>query len=198
MGTVAKNSTAQLIPSAEPAALRDLLDGSASRIRVADFDGSGHVSQFVMLVVLLPVHGKGRTSHSMVAAQDVGGGNDEGAKLLPFFDKPFGVQPKVRYGENDLAFGDVKVTFSSMEAQRNGETVILTGLEFKTLKYFAQNPRRVISRDELLNEVWGYENYPCTRTVDNHILKLRQKLEKHPSRPVHFRTVHGIGYKFTP
>jgi len=50
----------------------------------------------------------------------------------------------------------------------------------------------------LLNEVWGYENYPCTRTVDNHILRLRQKLERDPSRPIHFRTVHGVGYKFLP
>ena len=81
---------------------------------------------------------------------------------------------------------------------RKGEPVMLTALEFKTLKYLAQNARRVISRDELLNEVWGYENYPCTRTVDNHILRLRQKLEKNPSRPVHFRTVHGAGYKFLP
>ena len=53
-------------------------------------------------------------------------------------------------------------------------------------------------RDELLNEVWGYQNYPSTRTVDNHILKLRQKLEKDPANPVHFRTVHGMGYKFVP
>jgi two-component system, OmpR family, alkaline phosphatase synthesis response regulator PhoP len=54
----------------------------------------------------------------------------------------------------------------------------------------------VITRDELLNEVWGYQNYPSTRTVDNHILKLRQKLERDPSSPTHFRTVHGMGYKF--
>jgi DNA-binding winged helix-turn-helix (wHTH) protein len=61
-----------------------------------------------------------------------------------------------------------------------------------------QNPRLVISRDQLLNEVWGYENYPCTRTVDNNILRLRQKLEQHPSQPIHFVTVHGAGYKFLP
>jgi DNA-binding response OmpR family regulator len=54
----------------------------------------------------------------------------------------------------------------------------------------------VISRDELLSEVWGYQNYPSTRTVDNHILKIRQKLERDPANPVHFRTVHGVGYKF--
>jgi len=56
----------------------------------------------------------------------------------------------------------------------------------------------VISRDELLNEVWGYENYPCTRTVDNHILRLRKKLETEPALPKHFHTVHSSGYKFLP
>jgi DNA-binding response OmpR family regulator len=95
-------------------------------------------------------------------------------------------------------FGRVKGCFSTMEIHRNGWPVILTCKEFKTLAYLIKNPRRVISRDELLNEVWGYENYPCTRTVDNHILKLRQKLERDPSRPVHFRTVQGAGYKFLP
>jgi len=65
-----------------------------------------------------------------------------------------------------------------------------------TLVAGRENADRVISRDELLNEVWGYQNYPSTRTVDNHILKLRQKLEKDPSSPIHFRTVHGMGYKF--
>jgi DNA-binding response OmpR family regulator len=95
-------------------------------------------------------------------------------------------------------FGGVTGCFSTMEVHRNGRPVILRSKEFKTVAYLIKNPRRVISRDELLNEVWGYENYPCTRTVDNHILKLRQKLERDPSRPVHFRTVHGAGYKFLP
>jgi DNA-binding response OmpR family regulator len=71
-------------------------------------------------------------------------------------------------------------------------------MEFKTLRYLIQNARLVISRDQLLNEVWGYENYPCTRTVDSHILRLRQKLEQDPSEPIHFVTVHGAGYKFLP
>src|ERR1700731_2630115 len=72
-------------------------------------------------------------------------------------------------------FGEVKGCFSTMEIHRNGRLVILTFKEFKTLEYMIKNPRRVISRDELLHEVWEYENYPCTRTVDNHILKLRKK-----------------------
>jgi len=100
--------------------------------------------------------------------------------------------------ETEFVFGEITVNFLEMVAHRKGQPVELTAMQFKTLKYFVRNPRRVISRDELLNEVWGYENYPCTRTVDNHILRLRQKLEKHPARPVHFRTVHGAGYKFLP
>jgi DNA-binding response OmpR family regulator len=70
--------------------------------------------------------------------------------------------------------------------------------EFRTLEFMIKNARRVISRDELLNEVWGYENYPCTRTVDNHILKLRKKLENDPANPAHLVTIHGMGYKFMP
>jgi len=96
------------------------------------------------------------------------------------------------------AFGDVRVDFAKMELSRNGRPVQLTAQEFKILKFMLQNPERVISREELLNMVWGYQNYPSTRTVDNHILKLRQKLEKDPANPVHFRTVHSSGYKFVP
>ena len=99
---------------------------------------------------------------------------------------------------DQYSFDDVVVDFSKMELLRGGKLIVLTPQEFKILKYFAQNPERVISRDELLNEVWGYNCYPSTRTVDNHILKLRQKLEREPMEPVHFRTVHGVGYKFVP
>jgi two-component system, OmpR family, alkaline phosphatase synthesis response regulator PhoP len=95
-------------------------------------------------------------------------------------------------------FGAVTVDLAKMEVTKEGDVVELTAQEFKTLKFLLQNAERVITRDELLNTVWGYQNYPSTRTVDNHILKLRQKLEKDPSNPVHFRTVHGIGYKFVP
>lgn len=103
----------------------------------------------------------------------------------------------LRSGTGDIfVFGVVTVDFIKMEITREGQSVTLTAQEFKTLKFMAQNPDRVISRDELLNEVWGYQNYPSTRTVDNHILKLRQKLEKDPANPAHFRTIHGMGYKF--
>ena len=95
-----------------------------------------------------------------------------------------------------FSFDDIFIDFTKMEIIRDGRTIALTAQEFKTLKFMVQNPERVITRDELLNEVWGYHNYPSTRTVDNHILKLRQKLERDPANPVHFRTVHGVGYKF--
>jgi hypothetical protein len=101
-------------------------------------------------------------------------------------------------GTDTFEFGGVTGCFSTMEIHRNGRSVTLTCKEFKTLAYLIKNAGRVISRDELLNEVWGYENYPCTRTVDNHILRLRKKLETEPAHPKHFHTVHSSGYKFLP
>ncbi len=95
-----------------------------------------------------------------------------------------------------FSFDDVEVNFSKMELYRGGQSIALTPQEFKMLRFFLNHQERVVSRTELLNEVWGYNNYPTTRTVDTHILRLRQKLEKDPSDPVHFRTVHGTGYKF--
>ena len=97
-----------------------------------------------------------------------------------------------------IYFDDVSVDFRRMEALRGDRAVTLTPQEFKLLKYFSQNPERVISRDQLLNDVWGYNSYPSTRTVDSHILTLRQKLERDPGTPVHFVTVHNAGYKFVP
>lgn len=96
-----------------------------------------------------------------------------------------------------LAFDRVRIDFTSMEASRAGKRLTLTAQEFKLLKFFAGSPNRVISREQLLNEVWGYENYPTTRTVDNHVLRLRQKLEPDPANPQYFLTMHGAGYKFT-
>jgi len=95
-----------------------------------------------------------------------------------------------------LTFGDAHINFTSMEASRGGKIVTLTTQEFKLLKYLASSAGRVVSREELLNEVWGYQNYPSTRTVDNHVLRLRQKLEPDPAVPRFLITMHGAGYKF--
>jgi DNA-binding response OmpR family regulator len=97
-----------------------------------------------------------------------------------------------------VVFGEVSADFAKMELTRGGQPVAMTAQEFKLLRFFTQNPGRVISRNELLNEVWGYEEYPSTRTVDNHVWKLRLKLETDPRQPAHFQTVHGAGYKFVP
>jgi DNA-binding response OmpR family regulator len=100
--------------------------------------------------------------------------------------------------EDMYVFEDVIVNFAKTEITRAGEKIVVTRKEFKTLEFLTKNAQRVVSRDELLDKVWGYEDYPCTRTVDNHMLKLRQKLESDPSHPSHFLTVHRVGYKFVP
>jgi DNA-binding response OmpR family regulator len=95
-------------------------------------------------------------------------------------------------------FGECEVDFAKMSARRAGKAITLTAHEFKLLKYFVENAERVLSREELLNEVWGYNCYPTTRTVDNQILKLRQKLEPDAADPHHLQTVYGAGYRFVP
>lgn len=95
-------------------------------------------------------------------------------------------------------FGDVVADFRKMELRRGGIRVEASALDFKTLLYFLTHPEMTISRDELLNRVWGFHHYPTTRTVDNRILQLRKKLEIDPANPTHFLTVHGVGYKFVP
>jgi DNA-binding response OmpR family regulator len=97
-----------------------------------------------------------------------------------------------------LEFGNIRIDFTSMEASRSGKKFALTMKEFKLLRFFSASPDAVLSREKLLNEVWGYDSYPTTRTVDTHILQLRQKLEPNPRSPCYFLTKHGAGYKFTP
>jgi len=99
---------------------------------------------------------------------------------------------------NTFRFGDCEIDFRSMTARRAGVPVVLTAHEFKLLKFFTQNVDRVLTREVLLNEVWGYNAYPTTRTVDNQILKLRQKLETDSANPQHLLTIYGAGYKFVP
>ena len=95
-------------------------------------------------------------------------------------------------------FGNCEIDFLRMTAQRDGQSVTLTAHEFKLLRFFTANPERVLSRDELLSDVWGYNSYPTTRTVDNQILKLRQRLEADPANPRHLQTIYGAGYRFAP
>ncbi len=99
-------------------------------------------------------------------------------------------------GADAVVFGTVHADFRSAVVLRDGQPVELSGLEMKLLRYFVEHRGALLTRDELLEKVWGYDAMPVTRTVDVHVASLRQKLERNPSRPEHFVTVHGLGYKF--
>ena len=156
------------------------------------------LSRFLPVIVLIPkyaVHDK--------TTREKAGPNKSVTRVTDAGDVPSPLDAAKAWfknpsGADTFEFGGITVCFSTMEIHRHGQPITLTCKEFKTLEYFIKNPRRVISRDELLNEVWGYENYPCTRTVDNHILRLRHKLETESAHPKHFYTVRSAGYKFLP
>ena len=93
-------------------------------------------------------------------------------------------------------FGEIELNFVRYQAFRKGKPLDLSAREFEILKYFIERRGETITRDQLLDEVWGYENFPLTRTVDNHIARLRQKIEENPAEPQYVITVHRIGYKF--
>ena len=190
MGAVAKNP----IPELLPAAARHV-NNSVTPTRIVGLEEARSIAHFVPVLVLLPATANGQADSILQTERKSCSEISAASAIFELFGKADKLHAP-KNPESDLVFGDVKVNFASMEATRKGQPVTLTTMEFKTLKYLAQNVRRVISRDELLNEVWGYENYPSTRTVDNHILRLRRKLERDPSRPIHFRTVHRAGYKF--
>jgi len=97
-----------------------------------------------------------------------------------------------------VAFSDVEIDLERRVVRRRGEEVRMTRAEFNLLSFFVQNPGRPLSRDVLLNSVWGYDSFPNTRTVDAHVVRLRQKLEEHAETPRHFLTMHGVGYRFMP
>ncbi len=93
-------------------------------------------------------------------------------------------------------FGNLAICFDEMTATRNGELLDLTAREFRLMQYFIEHRGKVITRDQLLDAVWGYNSFPASRTVDMHIAKLRQKIEETPNQPRLLVTIHGSGYKF--
>lgn len=97
---------------------------------------------------------------------------------------------------DELSFADVIIDFKAYRAKKGEQVISLSAKEFELIKYLAKQPDVPVSRDELLDHVWGYNSYPTTRTVDNFIARLRQKLEISPDQPRHIITVHGVGYKF--
>ena len=101
-------------------------------------------------------------------------------------------------GENTVAIGLLQIDFATYNASRRGKPVDMTPKEFEILKYLWKNKNQVVSRDSLLTNVWGYDEAISSRTVDNFILKLRQKIEPTSSKPRHIVTIHGTGYKLIP
>jgi two-component system alkaline phosphatase synthesis response regulator PhoP len=107
-------------------------------------------------------------------------------------------RPGPRRHVEAYAFGDARLHPRSRQAWKSGREVPLTRKEFELLHYLVEHPGEILTRERLLNEVWGYERFPTTRTVDTHVLRLRQKFETDPERPSHILTVHGQGYRFEP
>lgn len=93
-------------------------------------------------------------------------------------------------------FGDVELNFKKYAARKGGQALDLSAREFEILRYLIRRRGEIVTRDQLLDEVWGYRSTPVTRTVDNHIARLRQKIEQDPSEPQHIITVHRLGYRF--
>lgn len=127
-----------------------------------------------------------------------------------YMTKPFGIRELLarirallrRKGEivkeiEECAFGEVQVDFTRQETKRRGKPVKLSVREYAVLKFLVQHEGEVVTRDMLLNQVWGYDTFPTTRTVDNYILALRKKLEEDTANPQHIMTVHTAGYKFS-
>jgi DNA-binding response OmpR family regulator len=199
MAATVKTRIAQPIrPSTETPRVRAVFLDSSTQVRMLDLNELAQLARLAPLVVLVSKsHVPDQIALSQIAVHPASRTTVGKAEPLKLLEKNLD-QPRSLNPQGESVFGDVRINFPEMTAYRKGKPIELTKMEFKTLKYLTQNPRLVISRDQLLNEVWGYENYPCTRTVDNHILRLRQKLEQDPSQPIHFVTVHGAGYKFLP
>ena len=97
---------------------------------------------------------------------------------------------------DSVRIGEIEVDFKLHQARRGRSRIEFTAREFELLRYFVQHIGQVVTREQILNEVWGYEEFPTTRTIDNFVAKLRQKIERSPHAPEHILTIHGSGYKF--
>jgi two-component system, OmpR family, alkaline phosphatase synthesis response regulator PhoP len=120
----------------------------------------------------------------------------EMVELLARIEAKLRRAPVTVHPSEGYQFGDVRVDFRRAEVTKNGAPLDLSAREFQLLKYFIEHRGATLTREELLNEVWGYNAMPSTRTVDVHVAWLRQKIEPNPRHPQYILTVHGMGYKF--
>jgi hypothetical protein len=189
----------RLFTETEPVRVPLALDGSLVAVTSVDVPLElRDLSRLMPIVVLVPrstVYGSGspqqpsRNTHVVQIDRSGDKSSRTRAAMAQF---------QCDNADDVAAFGLVALRFSTMEICRLGQPVTMTCKEFKMLEYMVKHPGKVIGRDELLNEVWGYRCYPSTRTVDTHMLRLRCKLEQKPSAPRHFLTIHGMGYRFLP
>ena len=105
-------------------------------------------------------------------------------------------RPPISFAEKIIRFADVTIDVGRRKITRGGELVEVRPAEYNLLLFFVQNVDRPLTRDAILDAVWGYDCYPYTRTVDAHVCRLRQKFESNPAEPRHFLTIHGVGYRF--
>jgi len=120
----------------------------------------------------------------------------EMVELLARIEAKLRRAPAVAHRSEGYQFDEVRVDFRRAEVMKSGEPLELSAREFQLLKYFIEHRGATLTREELLNEVWGYNAMPSTRTVDVHVAWLRQKIEPNPRHPQYILTVHGMGYKF--
>ena len=120
----------------------------------------------------------------------------EMAELLARVEAHLRRVPATPHPAEGYMFGDIRVDFRRAEATKDGQPLELSAREFQLLRYFLEHRGATLTREELLNEVWGYNSMPSTRTVDVHVAWLRQKVEPNPRHPQFILTVHGMGYKF--
>jgi DNA-binding response OmpR family regulator len=113
-----------------------------------------------------------------------------------YVTKPFSITELLARAADTYRIGDLEIDFRIHQARRGKQRVEFTAREFELLRYFVTHIGQVVTREQILNEVWGYEEFPTTRTIDNFVAKLRQKIEKSPHAPEHILTIHGSGYKF--
>jgi DNA-binding response OmpR family regulator len=156
--------------------------------------GAGHSTPIIMLTA------RGQEIDKVVGLKI--GADDYVTKPFSFMELMARVEALLRRTHRrnelheDFRFGDIAVNFKKFEVIKAGALIELSPREFNILKYFIEHRGEVITRDQLLDSVWGYGSFPLTRTVDMHIAKLRQKIEETPGDPKHIITVHRVGYKF--
>jgi DNA-binding response OmpR family regulator len=157
--------------------------------------GSGNTTPIIMLTA------RGQEIDKVLGLKT--GADDYVTKPFSFLELMARVEAVLRRASKpaevveSIEFGGVSLNFKTLEATKSGRPLELSPREFKIMRYFVEHRGEVVSRDQLLDHVWGYEGLPLTRTVDMHIAKLRQKIEDTPGDPRYIITVHRVGYKFT-